>query len=45
VVVLSSRNILDSQRRVSSTYTPNTGVRYFNFPDPRTVLLTLKYQL
>lgn len=45
VVVLSSRNLLDSQKRVSSAYTPSTGVRFFNFPDPRTFLATLKYQL
>jgi iron complex outermembrane receptor protein len=45
VIVLSSRNILDSQRKVSSSYTPSTGVYFFNYPDPRTVLVTLKYQL
>lgn len=45
VVILSSRNLLDSQKRVSSSYTPSTGVRFLNFPDPRTVLVTLKYQL
>jgi len=45
VVILSSRNLLDSQKRVSSSYTPATGVRFVNFPDPRTFLVTLKYQL
>lgn len=45
VVVLSAKNLLDSQKRVSSSYTPATGVRFVNFPDPRTVLVTLKYQL
>ncbi|HYQ40889.1 MAG TPA: TonB-dependent receptor [Polyangiaceae bacterium] len=45
VVVLSAKNVLDSQKRVSSSYTPATGVRFVNFPDPRTVLVTLKYQL
>jgi len=45
VVVLSAKNVLDSQKRVSSTYTPSTAVRYVNFPDPRTFLATLKYQL
>ncbi|MEI9939088.1 MAG: TonB-dependent receptor [Pseudomonadota bacterium] len=45
VVLLSSRNLLDSQKRVSSSYTPSTGVRFVNFPDPRTFLATLKYQL
>jgi iron complex outermembrane receptor protein len=44
-VILSARNLLDTQRAVTSTYTPNTGVRYFNFPDPRTFLVTLRYQL
>jgi len=45
VVVLSSKNLLDSQKRVSSSYTPSTGVRFVNFPDPRTFMATLKYQL
>lgn len=45
VVVLSAKNILDSQKRVSSSYTPATGVRFVNFPDPRTFLATLKYEL
>jgi hypothetical protein len=45
VVVLSAKNLLDSQKRVSSSYTPSTGVRFVNFPDPRTFLGTLKYQL
>jgi len=44
-IVLGGRNLLDSQKRVSSTYTPGTGVRFLNFPDPRTVMITLKYQL
>ncbi|MEY4511470.1 MAG: hypothetical protein RLZZ450_3592 [Pseudomonadota bacterium] len=41
---LSGRNLGDSQKTVSSTYTPGTGVRYFNYPDPRTVMFTLRYQ-
>lgn len=44
-VVLSARNLLDSGKLVSSTYTPSTGVYYQNFPDPRTVLVTLRYAL
>ena len=44
-LVLSGRNLLDSDRPVSATYTPSTGVYYQNFPDPRTVLLTLRYAL
>ena len=45
VVILSSRNLLDSQKPVSASYTPSTGVLFYNFPDPRTVLATLKYRL
>ncbi|KRA56235.1 TonB-dependent receptor [Caulobacter sp. Root655] len=44
-VVLSGRNLLDSDKPVSATYTPATGVYIQNFPDPRTVLVTLKYAL
>lgn len=44
-VVLSGRNLLDSDKPVSATYTPSTGVYYRNFPDPRTWLVTLKYAL
>jgi iron complex outermembrane recepter protein len=44
-VSLSVRNILNSQKPVSSTYTPSTGIYLLNFPDPRTVLVTLKYAL
>jgi iron complex outermembrane receptor protein len=45
LVTLSSRNLLDSQKPVSTTHNPGTGVRYYNFPDPRIALLTLKYEL
>ena len=44
-VQLSGRNLLDSDKPVSVTYTPSTGVYYNNFPDPRTWLVTLKYAL
>lgn len=44
-VVLSGRNLLDSDKPVSATYTPSTGVYYQNFPDPRTVLVTVRYTL
>lgn len=44
-VSLSVRNILDSDKPVSSTYTPSTAVYYLNFPDPRTYVVTLKYAL
>ena len=40
---LAARNLLDSDRPVSSTYTPSSGVYYKNYPDPRTVLATVKY--
>jgi iron complex outermembrane receptor protein len=43
IAILSSRNLLDTQKPVTSQFVPNTGVYYFNFPDPRTVLLTLRY--
>jgi iron complex outermembrane receptor protein len=45
VAFLSSRNLLNSQKPVSASYTPSQGVFFYNFPDPRTVLLTLKYRL
>jgi iron complex outermembrane receptor protein len=44
VVSLAGRNLGNSQKPVSTTYTPNTGVYYSNYADPRTVLLTVKYQ-
>ncbi len=44
-VQLSGRNLLDSDKPVTSTYTPATGVYYKNYPDPRTWLVTLKYAL
>ncbi len=44
-VVLSVRNLFDSDKPVSSTFTPSTGVYYLNFPDPRTWLVTLRYAL
>lgn len=44
-VILSGRNLLDSDKPVSSTYTPSTAVYYLNFPDPRTWTVTLRYEL
>jgi iron complex outermembrane receptor protein len=44
-VVLSGRNLLESDEPVTVTYTPATGVYYKNYPDPRTWLVTLKYAL
>jgi iron complex outermembrane receptor protein len=44
-VVASVRNLLDSQKPVSATYTASTAVYYLNFPDPRTVTFTLRYRL
>jgi iron complex outermembrane receptor protein len=43
--VLSGRNLTNSAKPVSSTYTPSTGVYYVNYPDPRTWLVTLRYAL
>ncbi|MDB5433003.1 MAG: TonB-dependent receptor [Caulobacter sp.] len=43
-VVLSGRNLLQSEKPVSATYTPSTGVYYLNFPDPRTFLVTLRFR-
>ncbi|WP_165186084.1 TonB-dependent receptor [Caulobacter soli] len=44
-VQLSGRNLLDSDKPITVTYTPSTAVYYQNFPDPRTWLVTLKYAL
>jgi len=45
VAFLSSRNLLNSQRPVTSSYSVPTGVFFYNFPDPRQVLFTVKYRL
>ncbi|HEX7884891.1 MAG TPA: TonB-dependent receptor, partial [Phenylobacterium sp.] len=44
-VVLSGRNLTNSNKPVSSTYTPVTGVYYVNYADPRTWLVTVRYAL
>jgi iron complex outermembrane recepter protein len=44
VAILSGRNVLNSQKPVSASYTPSSGVLFYNFPDPATALFTLKYQ-
>ncbi len=44
LATLSSRNLLNSQKPVSASYTPSSGILFYNFADPRTVLFTLKYQ-
>ncbi len=44
-IVLSGRNLTDSQKAVSSTFTPSTNVSYRNYPDQRTAFVTFKYQL
>lgn len=44
-VTLSSRNLLDSQKPVGGSYNPGTGVRFYNFPDPRLVLLSVDYEI
>ena len=43
-VVLSGRNLFDSEKPVSAGYTPSTGIYYQNFPDPRTFLVTLRFR-
>ncbi len=42
-VAASVRNLFNSEKPVSSSYTPSIGAYYLNFPDPRTVLVTLRY--
>ncbi len=44
VGILSGRNILNSQKPVSSSYTPSTGVLFYNYADPAVAMVTLKYQ-
>jgi iron complex outermembrane receptor protein len=44
-VVLSGRNLLNSQKPISTTFTPSTGIYLFNFPDPRTVVATLRFRI
>ena len=42
-VAASIRNIANSEKPVSSSFTPSIGAYYLNFPDPRTVLVTLRF--
>ncbi len=42
-VAASVRNVFNSEKPVSSSYTPSIGAYYLNFPDPRTVLVTLRF--
>ena len=42
-VAASVRNLFNSEKPVSSSYTPSIGAYYLNFPDPRTVLVTLRF--
>jgi iron complex outermembrane receptor protein len=44
VATLSGRNIFNSQKPVSASYTPSSGILYYNFADPATALVTVKYQ-
>jgi len=44
IASLATRNLLNSQKPVSTSYVPSTGVFLYNFADPRTILFTLKYQ-
>jgi iron complex outermembrane receptor protein len=43
-VVLSGKNLFDTDKPVSSGYTPSSGIYYLNFPDPRTFLITLRFR-
>ncbi|WP_242129005.1 TonB-dependent receptor [Sphingobium sp. Sx8-8] len=40
---VSARNILGANKPVSSTYIPSTGVYYKNYPDPATMLFTVRF--
>ncbi len=42
-VSLTAKNLTDSKKPVGATYVPSTGVYYYNFADPTTVLLSLKF--
>lgn len=42
-VAASVRNVFNSEKPVSSSYTPSIGAYYLNFPDPRTVLVSLRF--
>ena len=42
-VILSGRNLFDSDKPVSASYTPSIGAYYQNFPDGRTFLVSVKF--
>ncbi len=42
-VQLAGRNLFNSQQPISSSYTPSSGIYFKNYPDPRTVIATLRY--
>ena len=44
-VSLSGKNLLNTQKPVATGYTPSTGIDFDLIPDPRTVLVTVRYEL
>lgn len=42
---LSAKNLLDTQKPIATGYTPSVGIDYDIIPDPRTFLVTLRYEL
>ncbi len=42
-IVLTGKNLTDSKKPVGVTYTPSTNVYYYNFADPTTFLLSVKF--
>jgi iron complex outermembrane receptor protein len=42
---LQGKNILGANKPVSSSFTPSSGIYYKNYPDPATVLATVKFSL
>ena len=42
-VAVSARNLFNTSKYVSTSYTPSIGAYYRNYPDPRTVLVSLRF--
>ncbi len=42
-IVVSGRNLFNTSKPVSSSYTPSIGAYYRNYPDPRTVLVSVRF--
>ena len=43
-IAASVRNVFNSDKPVSSSYTPSIGAYYLNYPDPRTVLVSARFE-